>query len=142
MKKLSFSFTFILLCLTLSAQWVQIPGPFGGAVQSITGYGLKVFAGTPDAGVFHSPVQGLFWNKANTGLHVNCLVLSMCVMNGKIYAGTDQGLYTSIDDGLSWQYSPSLGNTYIRLVKPIDSTIYASTYNSGLYKSVNNGVTW
>jgi PKD repeat protein len=63
----------------------------------------RLFTGTYGGGVYQSTDSGDHWNTcSNTGL-ANLNVLSLVSdVNGRLYAGTENGVYTSTDNCTSW----------------------------------------
>ena len=62
--------------------------------------GQNIFAGTLIHGLYYSTNNGVKWNTC-FGLAPGCTVNSLAVNGSKMYAGTDHGIYISID-GISW----------------------------------------
>ena len=66
--------------------------------------------------------------------------------NGDLYVTTNDGVYKSIDDGMSWSEitnsfinDPSNANRYIEFA---GNNIYVATTTKGVYMSPDNGGTW
>jgi photosystem II stability/assembly factor-like uncharacterized protein len=111
---------------------------------------LTIYVGdsaTP-GGVYKTPDAGTTWQ--NLGLAVaGSAVRSVAVSSltaGLVYAGTDQGLFRSVDGGTNWSQIPSLAGKIV--FDPVSaSTVYLLTspfvFNpQGLLKSTDNGQTW
>jgi hypothetical protein len=63
-----------------------------------------------------------------------------------LYAGTDEGLFVSSDQGSSWtQDNAGMANTVVTALA-VDAkspgTVYAATEYSGVFKSTDSGVSW
>ena len=105
--------------------------------------GTDILAGTGSAGVFLSANDGGLWVQKNNGigdLYVNALAV-----NGtKLFAGNNNGVYSSVNSGSNWSIAKSTPG----LVKSIDisgSTIYAgygTMTSGGIAKSPDNGLSW
>ena len=68
-------------------------------------------------------------------------VHALVAFHDTILAGTDAGIYRSIDNGETWS-RPSSGAGEVRAVIRVGQTYYmASTYN-GVHRSTDNGITW
>ncbi|MFA5781883.1 MAG: T9SS type A sorting domain-containing protein [Bacteroidales bacterium] len=66
---------------------------------------------------------------------------SIAISGSKIVAGTGNGAYLSIDNGLTWtEISPPSGG--VLSVAFCGTTLFAGTYGWGIYKSTNYGATW
>ncbi len=62
--------------------------------------------------------------------------------DGKLFAGTDNGLLVSSDEGLNWdKANASFANSSITALKIHNNQIYAAS-NSELYRSLDNGSSW
>ncbi|MFH1161892.1 MAG: T9SS type A sorting domain-containing protein [Candidatus Jorgensenbacteria bacterium] len=86
----------------------------------------SIFAGTADTiglGILRSTDDGKTWQQSNGGLgdlHVWSVASDS---NGTIYAGTENGLYRSVNDGVSWTRITEIGTSHrwarkILAVKP------------------------
>ena len=68
------------------------------------------------------------------------------VSPGTLYAGADNGIFKSTDNGMSWtKNNAGMDNLYVRAlaIDPASpSTIYAGTANGGVYKSTNGATSW
>ncbi len=66
--------------------------------------------------------------------------------NGRIYAGGSGGVYTSSDDGVSWQASSGSPSAFgcdpIYSVAASGPDIYAGSFQNGIYHSGDGGNTW
>src|SRR5512135_2202728 len=74
---------------SLSSQWVQTNGPYGGGVFSFLVSDTNIYVGT-GGGVFLSTNNGANWTAMNEGLtysDVRCLALS----GDYLLAGTSEG---------------------------------------------------
>lgn len=143
MKKLILQLAILLQCIQVNGQWTQIYGPDGGTVLSFTNIGTNLFTGTEAAGVFHSQFNGIYWIKANGGLPVNCKVNSMTSKGQSIYAATNQGLFRSDDNGMSWNIiqlgTPVHEFTHVAVY---DTLIFAFTKFNGYFRTNNDWQTF
>ncbi len=135
----------------LGATWMQTPLDSIRLNALAIAPNQSIFAGSY-LGVYRSTDRGDTWAQANVGLEdwsVNCMI---AVPNsGFIYAGTGNvnGLpsghvFRTTDNGNNWT-STSIGipDTYIYSLA-VDSVgnLYAGTYDNGLFRSNNNGLSW
>ncbi len=61
---------------------------------------------------------------------------------GVVFSGTDDGVYTSIDEGAAWEVPSSMGNPYVEsLAIGRDGAVFAGT-DAGVYRSLDSGATW
>ncbi|MBK7684502.1 MAG: hypothetical protein IPJ26_19500 [Bacteroidetes bacterium] len=98
------------------------------------------------APLLRSSNQGDSWNPIGTGFASKGSVSRFIKSQGSTYfAGTDSGLYKSVDNGNNWNkvtnglptgtYSP---NDFIKG----NTELYLATTNNGVYKSIDSGLTW
>lgn len=127
--------------------WVQQNGPYCGYVPCLmVDPQGSLYAGTQNGGVFRSRDAAASWVGVSVGLvhkpvYVWCLETTL---QGKIFAGTEFGLYKSTDEGNSWASQGLAGWDYhIRsLLSVSEDTIFVGTYYQGIYRSVDSGLTW
>jgi photosystem II stability/assembly factor-like uncharacterized protein len=110
-----------------------------------------VYYGTEDKGVFLSINGGDTWHEANFGLQsrfIFRLVASPVFdVDHTLFAGTADGLYKSVNGGLSWfKLVPHKGIFVTNLaLSPefgLDQTVFAGTWGYGVFASTDGGATW
>ena len=135
-------------------QWSLTGGPpglvYAVAVDPLTEG--AIYAGTSTAGVFKSADGGQTWKSASEGLAAKA-VFSLALdpsHAGNLYAGTNRGVYRSVDAAASWTeaskgiFTDPFGSSYVYslVIDPGQaSVIYAGTL-IGLFKSQDGGQTW
>jgi len=113
---------------------------FGNAlVYTLYKAGSNLFAGTFDK-IFKSSDNGINWSEVSGGLTAH-YVRTFAHNDNYIFAGTDDGIYRSSDTGKSWIHT-GLANTIILSLTFSDHTLYAGSYQKGVYKSTESGLTW
>jgi photosystem II stability/assembly factor-like uncharacterized protein len=90
--------------------------------------------------VYKSVDRGLTWAKAGGNLAGNPRINSFGATADRIFAGTDSGIYSSRDEGQTWQKTSVTART-IRLATS-GSAIYAGTQSAGLLASKDAGLNW
>jgi photosystem II stability/assembly factor-like uncharacterized protein len=106
-------------------------------------------AGTVSGKVSHSTDNGATWSAATTlaaGV-TSITAIRFNSTNGYFYAGANNGVYVSADDGATW--SGPVGSATMTdknvlslvIVSSSQSTMYAGT-SSTVYTTTNNGSTW
>jgi photosystem II stability/assembly factor-like uncharacterized protein len=147
----------VLAALPGAAQegtWTRI-GPDGGYVRKIAAAPSRpsiVYAGLGLGGVFRSADRGRTWAFAGEGL-IALLVhdLEVDPMNpDRVYAGTSQGLFQSVDGGRIWRrigraeltgpFGPNVLAVEIHPRQP--ALLLAAVYGGGLFRSTDRGRTW
>ncbi len=99
--------------------------------------------------VFRSSDDGATWFLDISGLENSYKVTSFCIPHGPhgtavpgcIYAGTD-GVYLSADYGLHWNLSGLSGHDVLSLVSAQDGSVFAGTYDAGVFRLDTAGGTW
>jgi photosystem II stability/assembly factor-like uncharacterized protein len=103
-----------------------------------------IFAGFQNrACVYRSPVGTIMWTEAYNGLnsHLDNVVNTLSTCGDLLFAGTQDGVYMSVDNGKTWHRAPSgMNNCYVFSVLTIGGKILATT--DKLYVSVDSGKTW
>ena len=145
MKK---SLLLVLLSLFLFGQsfgqWQKAKLPANNAILSLavdysTSY---VYAGSAGNGVYLSSDTGATWKTANTGLPANLNVSNILIKNKIIFLATSDGVYSSANNGNSWQQAGLKGVLVNSLTfNSYDTTFYAGT-EKGIYLSKYNGLSW
>ncbi len=138
--KLFFS-AFIILNISISAQWVQSSGAEEDVVNCFAFSNTNVFAGA-DGGIYFSADNGINWTAANSGLP-STSVQSLLVNNNNIFAGTyGEGVFLSIDNGTTWTaVNNGLTQTDVRALVIIGENLFAGTA-LGVFLSTDNGSNW
>ncbi|MBP9581827.1 MAG: T9SS type A sorting domain-containing protein [Ignavibacterium sp.] len=100
--------------------------------------------------ILYSSNSGDNWQLKNSGIKNFDLILTIAkTQTGKLLAGayTDclscpgGGIYSSVDNGLSWSFVDLLGNYINSIIRIPNNKIMASGY-SGVYVSTNDGGSW
>jgi photosystem II stability/assembly factor-like uncharacterized protein len=100
----------------------------------------KVVIATIDSqGVYISKDRGVNWEKSSFNSS-NIRFLNLAYDNTNIYLGTNNGLYTSINEGKDW--SNTIVSGEIKELKVVDNVLYCIQYWVGLLKSDDKGKTW
>jgi hypothetical protein len=128
------------------------------------GDSLTVYAGTLlNNGLYKSTNGGASWTPSNNGFPDNREILSLAIdpatpstlYAGIHYPGCDEeghncyehwSVYKSVTGGGTWSGSgaglPDVATVALVIDPAAPSTLYAGTYNSGIYKSDNGGGSW
>lgn len=122
--------------------WEQTNGPFGGYVYSLSMDSVTgdFLAGTAN-GIYRSTVGGYSW--CQTGL-ADIKVLTMAInAQGHIFAGTNWGLFRSLDNCESWEWlNDELGETVYAVGLNSNGHLFATFVNNGIFRSTDNGDSW
>ena len=101
--------------------------------------GSTLFAGTYDKGIYISLDGGNYWMPSNTGL-TNYTIRDIEIKGNSIYAGTNDGVFVSNDQGRSWKQLTE--GMQINNILFFDEGIFVST-NKGIIASTDgSGENW
>lgn|GEM_PF-1457578 len=120
-----------------------------------------IFAGTSREGVLASADGGVQWASANGAVngalpttHITSLAYSAgsgdraaggagATFAGALYAGTDQGLFRSLDGGVTWQRLPLARPVAAVSVSPQNPSLVVVIDDQGrVYRSFDRGFSW
>ncbi|HXC04280.1 MAG TPA: PKD-like domain-containing protein [Bacteroidia bacterium] len=136
-----FLILFVGCGLNASAQWTQTNGPYAaGRVNCFATDGSTIFTGTQNSGIFASVNFGASWTLDANGYGI--YPFHTLLLNGSsLFAGGDDGLYLSTDNGSSWSYLMGGGFYSNSSIVALGTTLISSS-NGGIYRSTNNGASW
>lgn len=103
-----------------------------------------IYAVTDSKKVYESLDGGGSWKHITVGFSGN---VNLLVVDPKdtdtIYAGTDKGIFKTVDGGKNW-INLNLSNKVVSMaIVPNDSKIiYAGTHNGGLFRTTDGGTNW
>lgn len=127
-------------------------GEVYGYKTSIGGYVIRTTRGSYGIGILKSTDSGKSWKKSLDWTFAEQRGVQKLVLNPKnskvIYAGTSEGAYKSIDNGLTWKMIHTSPMVQDIIVNPMDtSKILIScgnlfSNNSGIFYSTNSGTSW
>ncbi|HEY5122342.1 MAG TPA: T9SS type A sorting domain-containing protein [Ignavibacteria bacterium] len=143
MKKVVFLLLIIHCSLIIAnAQWVQTNGPCGGSFTCFASNNNYLFAGTWGYGVVRSTNNGKKWTYLCYGsLPYN--IYSIAVSDSIIYAGSQEGILYSNNNGNNWVMAnsglTSPYNIYSLLIS--GQNVFAGTYY-GVFTTTNSGSNW
>jgi len=89
-------------------------------------------------------LPGLFSIQSNAQWqlsHTSSSSWSIVKKDTSVLAGIASGIYFSDNSGITWTLK-NCSTTYVRSIVVRDSVIFITAENNGVYKSVDNGVTW
>jgi photosystem II stability/assembly factor-like uncharacterized protein len=90
--------------------------------------------------IYKSVDRGVTWTKAGANFPGNPRINSFGAITDRIFAGTDAGIYSSGDEGQTWQKTSVTARTISFAASR--NTIYAGTQSAGLLTSKDQGLHW
>ncbi|MCX6165870.1 MAG: hypothetical protein NTU73_13580 [Ignavibacteriae bacterium] len=115
-------------------------------IQNMMSTKNAIFAATFGGGVLKSINHGLNWVQYNNGITTE-YAMSFAMNDEYIFAGTQNGVYRSSNEGAVWEYVNSgIGFTHgVHAMVVQDSVIFAATSIGSpgyMYRTTNNGLNW
>jgi len=104
--------------------------------------GDTLFAGEKNFGVFRFDSQSQSWTEVNNGLS-SLNVNTFAVSGGKLFVGTERGVWVTTDNGESWKSTNSGMNVHngVGEIAVKDNRLLVQAFD-GVYASADNGNTW
>ncbi len=101
-----------------------------------------LIAGTSDLGVFRSTDAGESWAPSTSGLTDTRVEDMDLGPDGVVYAGTGDGVFRSVDDGLTWKaIGPSLTNIWT-VMGASAGRVFISTSQGTPARTADSGRSW
>jgi photosystem II stability/assembly factor-like uncharacterized protein len=141
--------------------WGTSNGPDGGTVLAVAASPRAIYLSTWWGGIFKSVDRGRTWHGVNSGLRPALRVDALAVDPVRpaiVYAGSADGVYKSTNAGRSWRpvnrglsaifrdppYHRHMEGSVSELTfdPRTRTTIYASTFGTTTYRSVDAGRSW
>ncbi|MGZ6988045.1 MAG: hypothetical protein ACXVH0_03690, partial [Thermoanaerobaculia bacterium] len=116
-----------------SGTWAALVNP-GGSVTAASVYAGDLVVGLRGGAARYA---GAAATPISTGLSITSTVQALAVVNGTLYAGTDQTLYSF--SGASWSVVPGFGAHDVRAVTGAGGTLRAATVEAGV---LSNAGSW
>lgn len=122
-------------------------GPAGKPVLVLAATSEAIYAGTIGSGVYRSTDGGATWVSASAGLPVNEIDATVGALvadprsPGRIWAGTEVGVFFTANGGLSWQSRRRDVRVTGLAMTPDGKALYASNQR-GVFRTKDQGKTW
>ncbi len=111
------------------ASWVKTPHN-KQLIESNPGalifYKDRIYIGTQFGGVFYTSDEGKSWTTQNAGL-ASLTIRKFAVIDGKLYAATNAGLYSSNDSLSGWELEYGSTTLQVNGITALDGNIYIAT---------------
>ncbi|MBK8195867.1 MAG: hypothetical protein IPK76_22685 [Lewinellaceae bacterium] len=126
----------------VSGEWTPIKRnkPISPDIDALLISENKIYAGTQGEGVFVSEDRGESWESINAGLE-NLTIRRLTVLDNRLYAGTNGGLFSFADEQNRWVRAYGNDNLQVNGIALLDNEIYIGT-NKGAYKATLNQHNW
>ncbi|MBV6405938.1 MAG: hypothetical protein GFGODING_02723 [Flavobacteriales bacterium] len=114
------------------------PIPGVGGLWPLHSHGGKLFLGCQSGGVYSLAHAYADWTQMNNGLVGSAYALAS--MGDVLFAGTNAGVYRSLDNGDSWSLS-GMDDTLFYALHATDTALFAGG-DHGVFMSTDTGNTW
>ncbi|MBX2924361.1 MAG: hypothetical protein KF746_19320 [Chitinophagaceae bacterium] len=124
-------------------KWVHIPTDkqlLESNVGALLFHNDCIYAGTQTDGVFYSKNNGQTWITLNTGLD-NLTIRKFAVIENKLYAATNSGLYSYNDLLSRWELEYGNGTLQVNGITTFGGSIYIAT-SQGAFASLIGKKDW
>jgi choice-of-anchor A domain-containing protein/uncharacterized repeat protein (TIGR01451 family) len=98
-----------------------------------------VIAGTMSGNIYRA--NGQSWDKISGALDAEAVWTTVTV-NDNLFAGTDKGIFTTVDDGKNWTNVGLEGMDVRSVVVDKAGNMFAAAWGKGVYVSNDKGATW
>jgi len=127
-----------------TSNWTQVGNiGFNEIVWSLTNdLNGNLLIGTIGGKILRTTDNGTTFQHLNPNMNVGFIWSLLVTSNGNIYAGTEQGLFFSNDNGAIWNLTSISGADVRAIAKDNSGNLYAGIFGTGIYKSTDNGLSW
>ena len=101
-----------------------------------------LYLGTWSNGIYRSTDFGIQWNTANEGLTSLSVDDIIIASSGTIYIGTTDGVYSSTNQGQSWNPLTIGWNQVLSVAIDSHENIFADKLGAGVFRSTDLGKSW
>ncbi len=101
----------------------------------------NIYLGTDTKGIYYSNDTGRTWKESGlTNIHIS----AMAVYHDTLIAATNQGVFRSCDNAVTWSSTPELDQNIDKFVVGSNGYIYGITSNwsKGILRTTDLGYTW
>lgn len=111
---------------------------FGQIIYAFAFDGCNVYAATWGGKIYRSTDSGVTWLVFSEGIET-AYIWALTVVQGRVFAATARGVY--VFNGTKWVLT-GCANMDVHDIVFYNGVLYAATWSSGVYMSVDFGVNW
>lgn len=93
-------------------------------------------------GIYRTTDRGRSWSRSDHGLPGDVRINAFAGLGGTVFAGTDGGVYVSVDQGLNWKLAGGTGALRVISMAATGGRVFAGTDRTGIVVSVDQAVNW
>ena len=130
------------------SRWTQTSGPRGGPVFDIFATSEGVLYTFSPMGTYRLAANATMWVPVAVDMPTEALRVPMAEHAGVFYLVSDDTVFTSTDDGETWNAFCSRPKGYATglvitgALQQVDRTMYLALKNKGVFRSTNAGERW
>ncbi len=130
------------------SRWTQTSGPRGGPVFDIFATSEGVLYTFSPMGTYRLAANATMWVPVAVDMPTEALRVPMVEHAGVLYLVSDDTVFTSTDDGETWNAFCSRPEGYATglvitgALQQVDRTMYLALKNKGVFRSTNAGERW
>ncbi|RJP70690.1 MAG: choice-of-anchor A family protein, partial [Ignavibacteriales bacterium] len=123
--------------------WESVGNVAASTVLSFTNDNSGNFiTGTSNGNIYLTQDNGENWEALNTDNKIGAVWSLLKDNNGKLFAGTESGAYSSADNGKTWIASGLTMKDVRSIVSDASGNLFAGIWGEGVFQSSDNGKTW
>jgi photosystem II stability/assembly factor-like uncharacterized protein len=139
LKKITLTFSLLLVALVANAQWTKTNGPYGGYIIDMDTMGNDLFAATQAGTLYRSSNFGNRWTDISNGLQMG----QMLVVGSDLFTTSSRGTYLSTNKGATWtSICSGLPLPYLNYMQVVGGSCIVGAQGNDIYSSTNNGTSW
>ena len=134
------------------SQWTQTNGPYGGTVFNIFVAPERTLYAATSSGIYRREVDATAWTLINTEVRSDRLQMPMAARGGTLYVVAADNIFTSIDNGETWQVFCARPKGFPIEFVIMDATdgdtsrsgivMYLALQDKGVFRSTDAGTQW
>jgi hypothetical protein len=93
-------------------------------------------------GIYRTLDRGRSWVRSDQGIDAKFRINGFAELRGRVFAGTDGGVYVSMDEGRTWTLAAGTSVGRVLSMAVVGDKVFAGTDKIGLIASGDGGLSW